>query len=649
MWFRRPFLCLLLLPGLASAATAASDVHPNVVLITLDTTRADRMGFLGSTRGLTPNLDSFAKQAVVFTRAYSHEPLTTPSHASILTGTYPQFNRVSDLGAVLDKDLPYLPAILRANGYRTAAFVGSSILDPAAAAPGFDRGFQIYDAHFHKRGRGEDRYKSIERRADDVVQRALAWAGRTPGPLFLWIHVDDAHDPYDPPEPFKSRFSSAPYDGEIAYVDSAMGKLFASLRAKGITQNAVIAIMADHGEAFGEHGEERHGMFLYDETIHVPLLIKFPKDRLAGSRVDSKVRLVDVAPTLLREAGLKAPAAMQGQALQDVVKSPADRAAYAETSYPTRAFGWSGLHSLRSSKYLYIQAPKRELYDESTDPNAEKNLATSSSAVADTLSAQLKELQQKTTRASNGKATIDPAQAEQLRALGYLASDSASDSDEATATTDPKDKIATANLLHQALVDMEMDQGDAAIPKLEQVLKDEPNAHAAYLELGRAWIRREQFGKALPLLQKAVELTPDSGIAHFELGLALVKTGSWEAAAPAFEVAVAKSPRSAEAHFDLGGVYARLKRIPEATREFEVTLQLDPNHYKANLIYGHMLVLERNPKAALPKLQKAAKLQPEAGEPHLYLAQAYALLGQEQNARREGALADRMRANEPHP
>ena len=641
MWFSRSLLCLSLLASFAWAVPPSP--RPNIILITLDTTRADRMGFLGSTRGLTPNLDALAKQAVVFTRAYSQEPLTTPSHASILTGTYPQFNHVSDLGAVLGKDVPYLPAILRANGYRTAAFVGSSILDPAMAAPGFDRGFQVYDGKFHKRGRGEDRYQSVERRADEVVQRALAWAGKQTGPIFMWIHVYDAHDPYDPPEPYKTRYSSALYDGEIAYVDAAMGKLFAGLRTKGSFENSVIALMADHGEAFGEHGEERHGMFLYDETIHVPLLIKFPKNKYKEVRVDARVPLVDVAPTLLREAGASVPSTMQGQSLETSIRSGVDRQAYAETSYPTRAFGWSGLHSLRSGKYLYIQAPKRELYDQSVDPNAEKNLAGSADAVTSTLNSQLDDLKQKTSRASNGKATIDPAQAEQLRALGYLVSDASTPADEAKATTDPKDKIATANLLHQAFVDMEMDQPDAAIPKLEQVLKEEPKAHAAYLELGRAWIRQEQYQKALPLLQKAVELTPDSGIAHFELGLALVKTGSWEAAAPAFETAVAKAPRSAEAHFDLGGVYARLKRVPEAAREFEIALQLDPNHYKANLVYGHMLVLERNPTAALPKLQKAAKLQPNAGEPHLYLAQAYSLLGQEQNARREGALADRLR------
>jgi arylsulfatase A-like enzyme/Tfp pilus assembly protein PilF len=636
-----PFLCALLQAAIAHAAPSAT--RPNIILITLDTTRADRMGFLGSTRGLTPNLDSFAKQAVVFTRAYSQEPLTTPSHASILSGTYPQFNHVSDLGAVLGKDVPYLPAGLRANGYRTAAFVGSSILDPAMAAPGFDRGFQIYDAKFHRRAQGEDRYQSVERRADEVVQRALAWAGKQTGPIFMWIHVYDAHDPYDPPEPFKTRYSAAPYDGEIAYVDAAMGKLLAGLRTKGLSENAVIAIMADHGEAFGEHGEERHGMFLYDETIHVPLLIRFPKNRYKGAKVDARVPLLDVAPTLLREAGVSVPATMQGQSLEASIETGVDRQAYAETTYPTRAFGWSGLHSLRAGKYLYIQAPKRELYDQSVDPNAEKNLAGSSGAVTDTLNSQLEELKQKTSRAIEGKATIDPAQAEQLRALGYLASDSASATDDAKATTDPKDKIATANMLHQALVDVEMDQADAAIPKLEQVLKEEPNAHAAYLELGRAWIRQEQYQKALPLLQKAVELTPDSGIAHFELGLALVKTGAWEAAAPAFETAVAKAPRSAEAHFDLGGVYARLKRVPEAAKEFEAALQLDPDHYKANLIFGHMLLLERKPGAALPKLQKAAKLKPEAGEPHLYLAQAYSLLGQEQNARREGALAERLR------
>jgi predicted Zn-dependent protease len=252
----------------------------------------------------------------------------------------------------------------------------------------------------------------------------------------------------------------------------------------------------------------------------------------------------------------------------------------------------------------------------------------------------MQEFHAKTGRASTPQAQLDPAQAEQLRALGYLSSESSSSGIEKNASVDPKDRIEIANLLHQALIDTELDHYEEAIPKLQKVIHEEPNTHAAYLELGRAWIHEKEYQRALPMLQKAVEMTPESGMAHYELGLALVKTGQWEAAAPEFEASVARVPGSPELHFYLGAVYARLKRVPEATREFETTLRLDPNHYQANLVFGHMLVLEREPRAALPKLQKAAKLQPESGEPHRYLADAYAQMGQEASARKERALAE---------
>ena len=266
--------------------------NPNIILITLDTTRADRMGFLGSRRGLTPNLDTLARQSVVFTRAYSHVPLTTPSHATLLTGTYPQFNNISDLGTPLDGNLPYLPQLLHEKGYHTAAFLGAIVLDQkVGGGPGFDRGFDRYDAGFHRRARQESRYQSMERRGGVVVDRALSWIAHRPaGPFFTWVHLYDAHDPYDPPEPYKSRYAADPYDGEIAYTDNVVGKLLSALRRNGLYDGATIAVMADHGEAFGEHGERRHGIFLYDETIHVPLLIKLPAER-SPRRVDSKVGL----------------------------------------------------------------------------------------------------------------------------------------------------------------------------------------------------------------------------------------------------------------------------------------------------------------------------------------------------------------------
>ncbi len=252
----------------------------------------------------------------------------------------------------------------------------------------------------------------------------------------------------------------------------------------------------------------------------------------------------------------------------------------------------------------------------------------------------------KSSRESATQAQLDPAQAEQLRALGYLASDSKGTTHSGKETgVDPKDKIEIANTLHQALIDTENDDYEAAIPKLQKVIRDEPNTHAAYLELGRAWIHEKNYEKALPMLQKAAEMSPESAMAHYELGLALVKTAQWESAAPEFEAAVARAPKSPEMHFYLGAVYARLKRVPEATQEFETALRLDPSHYQANLVYGHMLVLEHEPAAALPKLLQAAKVQPESGEPHKYLMEAYSQLGQEAKARRQQALFEQLKAN----
>src|SRR3984957_3133808 len=286
------------------------------------------MGFLGSERGLTPNLDALPRQSVVFTRAYSQVPLTAPSHATILTGTYPQYHQVKDFQIPLARGMPYAPEILRSRGYRTAAFIGAMVLDPELGlAPGFDRGFDTYDAGFHQRLPGEDRYLSTERRGSEVVDHALAWVKEhADRPFFMWVHLYDAHDPYDPPEPFKTRYAKAPYDGEIAYVDFAVGKLIDQLRADGVYEDSVIAVMADHGESLGEHGEAFHGFFLYDETIHVPLMIKLPGEVSAGKRNGTRVELVDVLPTMLQAARVAVPPEVQGESLLGLMKPPSDTA-----------------------------------------------------------------------------------------------------------------------------------------------------------------------------------------------------------------------------------------------------------------------------------------------------------------------------------
>jgi len=653
----------MLLAACASTATSAppntaASPSPNIVLITLDTTRADRMGFLGSERGLTPNLDGLARRGVVFSRAYAQVPLTTPSHATILTGTYPGFNHVNYMGDALGKALPFLPDILHRNGYRTAAFVGALVLDPRKLAPGFERGFDTYDAGFHRRRGSEDRYVSLERRGEEVVNRALAWLDKQPaGPFFLWVHLYDPHDPYSPPEPYKTRYQEKPYDGEIAYTDSVVGRLITGLRTRGLLDSALLAVMADHGEAFGEHGENHHGIFLYDETIHVPLLFKLPGQH-PSRKVESGVGLVDVAPTILRAAHLPVPPLMQGESLLSFMKldqagaasQPSDsnlqRSVYAESAYGHLSFGWSTLRAWRTGKYLYIEAPERELYDQSVDPLAAHNLAPDSKAVADTAAAQIAEFNRMITKGSAAEKTqLSPEQNESLNALGYLSSDSGiSNAADNEGGPDPKERIRIANLLYEALVDMEQEQFQEAVPILEQVLKQEPNTPIAFLQLGRAYMALKEYQKAVTPLRSLVEKKPDDAFARYELGCALVKTGNWDEALPHFEAAVSQMTGSAMMHFYLALVYQRTSRMDEATKEFQSALRLDPNNFPANLLLGRLFVMQQRAADALPYLRKAVKQRPDSIDAHRFLADVYAELGQQENSGRELTEAERLRS-----
>lgn len=625
----------------AKSGPKKPDTRPNIILITLDTTRADRMGFLGSKRGLTPNLDAMAQQGIVFTRAYSHVPITTASHTSILTGTYPQFNRVNDFGVPLSPKLPYLPDLLHAQGYRTGAFVASLILDPLdGTAPGFDRGFEVYDAGFHLRRQGADRYQSVERRADDVVNRALAWLSHLPnGPFFLWVHLYDAHDPYDPPSPFKERFASQPYDGEIAYADSAVGKLLDQIRKHGLYDETLVAVMADHGESLGAHGENTHGIFLYDDTIRVPLVFKLPASRAAGRRIETRARLVDVAPTILQESGIAIPKQMQGESLSPLMKPPGktaasdsqseERPAYAETDYPHRAFGWSSLRAMRAGKYLYIRAPERELYNQTEDPAAAHNLAPASKAVADTVGSQLDAFRASTSQSLVDLAQPDAQQMQKLQALGYVGSDSTSAKadDENLKGADPKTKIQISNLLHDAMFLVQDARYEEAIPLLKKTLAEQPELPVANMQYGIAQARLRNYAEAVGPLQRAVHLTPENGLGRYELGLALFETGDWKGAAPEFEAAVARAPKWADAQFSLASVYARIDRVPEAMEHLDLCLTLQPDHYRANLLRGRILTLQHHASDAVANLQKAAEVEPDSREAHLFLADAYDQLG----------------------
>jgi len=646
---------LLVSASLAYCKPPANAQHPNIILITLDTTRADRMGFLGSERGLTPNLDALAREGVVFSHAYAQVPLTTPSHAVILTGTYPEFNNVNYMGDSLGKMLPFLPDILRRNGYRTAAFVGALVLDPKKLAPGFERGFELYDAGYHRRRGNEDRYRSLERRGEEVVKRALDWLSKRPaGPFFLWVHLYDPHDPYSPPEPFSTRYKAEPYDGEIAYTDSMVGKFIAGLKTRGLFDNSLLAVMADHGEAFGEHGEKHHGIFLYDETLHVPLVFKLP-GKAASRKIENRVGLVDVAPTVLQVAHLPVPPVMQGKSLLQHMKSgqagaanpPADsdlqRPVYSESAYGHLSFGWSTLRAWRTGKYLYIEAPSRELYDQSGDPSAANNLASQSKAVADTAGAQIAEFVRTIKGSVKERTQLSPEQSENLHALGYFSAATGNPNEAGPEDgPDPKDKIDTANLLYEALVDMEQEQFQEAVPVLQLVLEREPNTPIASLQLGRAYMSMREYQKAIAPFRTLVEKKPDDAFARYELGCALVKTGNWDEALPHFEVAVSQMTGSAMMHFYLALVYQKTSRIDDAKKEFQNALRADSNNFPANLLLGRLFVMNGRAPDALPYLQKAAKLRTDSIDVHRFLADAYSQVGQPENSRRELAEVERL-------
>jgi choline-sulfatase len=668
--------------------------RPNILLITLDTVRADRMGFLGSTRGLTPALDALAKQATVYARAYAQAPITTVSHATILSGTYPPFHSVRDFGVPLPDSVPYLPDIAHRAGYRTAAFVGSLILDPrAGTAPGFDRGFDVYDAGFRLRRPGEDRYKTVERRGDEVVARALRWLGRSQGaqpeqpeqgaqplqpaqraqplsptpptrptrPFFVWVHLFDAHDPYDPPGALKARYAAAPYDGEIAAVDRAVGRL---VQAAGA--DTLIVVAADHGEALGDHGEDTHGVFLYDETLHAPLVVRIPGR--PGARVSSRVRLADVAPTILEAAGLPVPPAMQGESLvrltasaeasalkkPDAPYNPAnsveapgrsaaeasgrtvvgasgfsrtpisDRPVYAETDYPRQAFGWSSLLSWRTDQFLFVRAPKRELYDQRSDARAAKNLAGAQRAVADRLNGELDQFIRRTAGAGGPAASTDPALSRRLASLGYVGG---AGSGSSASNVDPKDRIEIANTLRNAIAAVEDGAFQRAIPLLERVTANEPTIPIAQLNLGVARARQRQWKPAIDTLHKAITLDPESMLAHYELASAYYESGDLQSAAAHFGVVASRLPKWADARYSLASVYARIDRVDEAVAELRAALALEPRHFRANLLLGRILTLRGQAAAALPHLQTAAGVQPTDAEAHRFLADAYDKVG----------------------
>ncbi len=599
MRFFNRFPAIVLASALSAAPSGAAvrrDI--NVLLITIDTLRADRLGCYGYVGAGTPNLDRLAAEGVRFADAYAQVPLTLPSHCSIMTGMYPSDHLVHNNGTYsLGRDLPTLAGLLKARGYGTAAFVASFTLDSRF---GLARGFDLYDDNVQ----GGEALKSFrsERDAGAVLAALAPWLEGNRGERFFgWAHFYDPHLPYAPPPPFDVEYRGRKYDGEIAYVDHIIGKLLELLKGKGLLDRTLIVVAGDHGEALGEKKEIDHGLFLYDGTLKVPLIVRLGKDLPAGLVVPSRVRLIDIMPTVLDILGMPVPHGVRGTSLLPYVRErkKADLPSYIETYYPRENYGWSELKGFIDGPWKYILAPTPELYDLSQDPREEKNLAPEERAVLGEMARKLDDFLGKSgVRKGAARRPLTSAEAERLRSLGYLGGGHA---DEAMkkGLPDPKDKIGDYLLIFRGnLLENEGKLAQAA-ECYRQVLDANPDVPSNHVNLALLDMKMGREEEATRLLEQAMSKFPDSEIVLSRLMGLYLKAGRWEDALSVGRALLRDNPSHFDALYLSGSAYARLGEWEDALACYRKALAIEPENpflrrRFADSLHAYALLLGKN-------------------------------------------------------
>lgn len=651
----RPALLVTLLWILVLSAVARA-ARPNVVLITIDTVRADRVGCYGYRQARTHNLDALAREGILFRTVVASIPLTLPSHCSILTGTYPTVHGVRDnLGYTLGDSPPTLATILKQHGYSTAAFVGADVLDPQR---GLNRGFDIYSCPLHRR-MGRDNplvfnLVELQRRAEEVVADALGWLSSQPDPstkpFFVWIHLYDPHMPYDPPPKFRALLRD-PYDGEIAYADSALGRAFEYLKQHHLYDSSLIIATSDHGESFGEHGERSHGFFIYDTTLLVPLIIKPPSGTgIEAHRSDVPVRTIDIAPTVLQFLNIAPPPGMQGSGLLSLLlgrtRKPPTDTTYCETFYPTE-FGWSFLRSMRNGRYKYIDAPKPELYDLTADPQENHNLYQSKRAVALELKSQFESLVARITpKEPLPRGPVSPADVETLASLGYIGTSGPIEvARPGHPLPDPKDELQTFQTLSTATQMAAEGQCERALPVLIRLTQEQPNLLLGHLTLAKCELATGKYEAAESALDSVLRLRPDSMEALFYKGICLFQENKLKEALPRLQSVAKILPNEPYVHFYLGSIYEREGSAEAALNEFRKCAAIDPKFEVAAYKVGYLLAKSGQFAEAIVEFKKVTEMDPRNASAHFNLGLAYAKSGNESAARPELETACKLDAS----
>lgn len=608
-----------------SSPKKASRSNPNVILITVDTLRADRVGPPGA-GSLTPNIDALAGDGAVFSNAIAQVPLTLPSHTTILTGIYPMSHGVRDLStAGVPAGVRTLATMFKARGYKTAAFVSAFAL---SSNWGLNRGFDHYDDRFSEKQ--DFSSGRLERPAQETLDGAMAWL-RNPrsGNLFLWIHLYDPHAPYEPPEPFRSLYRTNPYDGEVAYVDAEVGKFIAFLKERNLYSSSVILLTSDHGEALGEHGEQQHGFFVYNSTVHVPLILKPAGQKPAQSQDASIAGLVDIAPTLAGLAHLPvAPGSFQGRNLLSPTaeRNPGLETGYAESLYPRSSFGWHSLHSVQNERYHYIDAGHSELYDLSQDPGELRNIIEEKPSVAAVLKDELHSVLARypPTLKKSSSMALNIESSKQLQALGYLRGSPQPDQIADTPNApDPKEKI---DVFNEILRTTELTQ-DGKFQESSLILQRLANGNRGmfllpYLQ-GENLLSSGAAGEAMPYYRRALELNPRYSLAAIGLGHAASRAGDDAEAEKAYQAALALNPHDSLVRLALAKTYQRLNRLADAAREQRTVLLADPDNSRVNEDYAGTLISMNQSSKAVPILQRVIASSNATTETFSLLGNAY--------------------------
>ena len=593
----------------------------SVLLITLDTTRADRIGAYGFADIDTPHLDRLAAEGVLFEQAQAVAPLTLPAHSSIFTGEFPPSHGVRDNGGFyLDDEHLVLAEILRDEGLRTGGFVGAFVLDAKwGIAQGFDHYFDDFDLGDTVRLA----LNEIERPAGEVTDAALAWLDEAPeARFFSWVHYYDPHSPYEPPEPFAERYRNRPYAGEIAYVDSQVGRLLAWLDENGRARDTVVMVMGDHGESLGEHGESGHGFFIYEAATRVPFIVRAPYDTMRARRVADVVRAVDVSPTVLDLLAVDAgqderDSSFQGASLARLLTgSTGPRLpAYAEAVYPRYHYGWSDLASLRVENMKYVAAPRPELYDLAADPGERNNLYPTLPDEADRMASMLQALESRWTDRAlpNPVNEIDPDTRARLAALGYLASFSGGGAEPADRASlgDPKDKIHLFNLMRTAREASLKGNQPAAVEALERVLIEDPSVIDAWVRLGDEQMRGDDTGAAIESYRRAIELKPDYAHAVINLANAYRRAGAEEDAILGYQEFLRLDPRNAIIHYELARMLVDHSDLEGADGHLKEAAALSPEMGAAVVSQGAVALLRSDLVNAQRLFEEALTIQPD--------------------------------------